>query len=66
MTHPENTHPLDRHDTNDNEEETEYDCKKHELNYQTGYDSCPRCTQEQNLEAQRRHEATRNPQVEPW
>lgn len=66
MTLPENTHPQDRHDTNNDEDTNDYDCEKHELNYPTGHVTCPRCQQEQNIEAQRLHEATRDPQTEPW
>lgn len=62
---PEETHPLNRHPMTDNNE-SEYDCKKHEINLPTGYDECPRCTQETTIEAQRQHKATRDPTLEPW
>lgn len=43
-------------------------CDKHEVDYGsiTGYDHCPRCRQEENIRAQRRHQMTRDPRVEPW
>lgn len=42
-------------------------CARHEVRnspYPSG--TCPRCEQERDVRAQRMHEATRDPQVEPW
>lgn len=50
-------------------EEPEMYCAKHDTDYSDIYPKdkhCPMCREEQNIAAQRRHEATRDPQIEPW
>lgn len=42
-------------------------CERHEIaSLPSGYDTCPLCTEEQRIEGERVHRATRDPTMEPW
>lgn len=49
--------------------EVEHYCQKHELDYSEIYPNdvhCPYCREESRRQSEYMHQATRDPQVEPW
>ncbi|UBF22659.1 hypothetical protein HRTV-25_gp78 [Halorubrum tailed virus 25] len=54
--------------SDENSEKENY-CERHDVNLDalpTGYTRCPYCEMEADREAQLRHQATRDPTLEPW
>lgn len=42
-------------------------CEKHDIEtLPTGYDRCPLCVEEERIQGEIRHRATRDPTLEPW